>query len=407
MIFDLQFLTGMALNDSTTLPVTSMQTMAGGRRHMMAALQKKEKKHHGKDLRRNSLISHPANSWKISLNLINLWFFAQVHMRFFGFTRIPHFNFSRSPIFNMSLVTMGFRSWKSPRVQVLGLLLLACVANQACWESQVQLWFCSTKRSSCQLLYTDDKRINRFLKFHSMDLRFLAFHLRTPWKEKQQARQQSFRCFNMIAYPKKIIIGYLTSNGEVEPCHSTWWISVIQRRCITWWAGNGQFIATEHTTDFSQKVAVWKGNSLISGKSRLVTYYNLARLMMGWWQWWVGPLAVKGGIFCTVLRWVMWTYLGSAGGLKGSTQRLNMKVSFFGTCGSKSTKFLKFSVGRSSYESGGVVGVQVEVCPESLIWYTLKTWTWKLQMFVKILVMDVDGTNPTCQLVRSVTHYFF
>ncbi len=40
---------------------------------------------------------------------------------------------------------------------------------------------------------------------------------------------------------------------------------------------SGQIIATS-TTIFFQKVAFWKGNPLISGKSRLVKYYNLARL---------------------------------------------------------------------------------------------------------------------------------
>ena len=41
-----------------------------------------------------------------------------------------------------------------------------------------------------------------------------------------------------------------------------------------------QIIATENTTDFPPKVAFWKGNPLISGKSRLVKYYNLARCMV-------------------------------------------------------------------------------------------------------------------------------
>ena len=44
----------------------------------------------------------------------------------------------------------------------------------------------------------------------------------------------------------------------------------------TTWAG--QISSRPHTTDFPQKVAFWKGNSLISGKSRLVKYYNLARI---------------------------------------------------------------------------------------------------------------------------------
>ena len=40
---------------------------------------------------------------------------------------------------------------------------------------------------------------------------------------------------------------------------------------------SGQISSRPHTTDFPQKVAFWKGNPLISGKSRLVKYYNLAR----------------------------------------------------------------------------------------------------------------------------------
>ena len=39
---------------------------------------------------------------------------------------------------------------------------------------------------------------------------------------------------------------------------------------------SGQIIATSHDLG-PQKVAFWKGNPLISGKSRLVKYYNLAR----------------------------------------------------------------------------------------------------------------------------------
>ena len=35
------------------------------------------------------------------------------------------------------------------------------------------------------------------------------------------------------------------------------------------------YIATENTTDFPEKVAFWKGNPLLSGKSRFVKYYNL------------------------------------------------------------------------------------------------------------------------------------
>ena len=40
----------------------------------------------------------------------------------------------------------------------------------------------------------------------------------------------------------------------------------------------GQIIATSHDLG-PQKVAFWKGNPLISAKSRLVKYYNLARLV--------------------------------------------------------------------------------------------------------------------------------
>ncbi len=55
---------------------------------------------------------------------------------------------------------------------------------------------------------------------------------------------------------------------------------------------SGQIIATCHTTDFPQKVAVWKGNPLISGKSRLVNYYNLARNIGG--VWWLTILWIIG-----------------------------------------------------------------------------------------------------------------
>ena len=40
---------------------------------------------------------------------------------------------------------------------------------------------------------------------------------------------------------------------------------------------SGQIIATENTADFPQMVVNCKGDVLISGKSRLVKYYNLAR----------------------------------------------------------------------------------------------------------------------------------
>ena len=40
-------------------------------------------------------------------------------------------------------------------------------------------------------------------------------------------------------------------------------------------------LARDLTRRFSpQKVAFWKGNPLISGKCRLVKYYNLARLLV-------------------------------------------------------------------------------------------------------------------------------
>ena len=42
---------------------------------------------------------------------------------------------------------------------------------------------------------------------------------------------------------------------------------------------SGQIRSRHHTTDFPQNVAFWKGNPLISEKSRLVKYYNLARSM--------------------------------------------------------------------------------------------------------------------------------
>ena len=40
---------------------------------------------------------------------------------------------------------------------------------------------------------------------------------------------------------------------------------------------SGQIITT---TDFPQKIAFWKGKLLISGKSRLVKYYKLARYLL-------------------------------------------------------------------------------------------------------------------------------
>ena len=42
---------------------------------------------------------------------------------------------------------------------------------------------------------------------------------------------------------------------------------------------SGQIIATSRTDLGPQKVAFWKGNPLISGKSRLVKYYNLGRFV--------------------------------------------------------------------------------------------------------------------------------
>ena len=44
---------------------------------------------------------------------------------------------------------------------------------------------------------------------------------------------------------------------------------------------SGQIRSRPHTTDFPQKVAFWKGHPLISGKIRLVKYYNLARFFQG------------------------------------------------------------------------------------------------------------------------------
>ena len=43
-------------------------------------------------------------------------------------------------------------------------------------------------------------------------------------------------------------------------------------------SSNGQFIATENTS-FHPKWLFTKGNRLISGKSRMVKYYNLARMV--------------------------------------------------------------------------------------------------------------------------------
>ena len=43
---------------------------------------------------------------------------------------------------------------------------------------------------------------------------------------------------------------------------------------------SGQIKTRPHTTDFPQKVANRKGNPLISGISRLVKYYKLARLLL-------------------------------------------------------------------------------------------------------------------------------
>ena len=40
---------------------------------------------------------------------------------------------------------------------------------------------------------------------------------------------------------------------------------------------SGQISSRPHTTNFPEKVAFWNGNPRISGKSRLVKHYNLAR----------------------------------------------------------------------------------------------------------------------------------
>ena len=58
----------------------------------------------------------------------------------------------------------------------------------------------------------------------------------------------------------------------VQTCHWEWWVEV-----RTTYVSNifGQISSRPHTTDFPQKVANWKGNPLISGKSRLVKYYSI------------------------------------------------------------------------------------------------------------------------------------
>ena len=50
--------------------------------------------------------------------------------------------------------------------------------------------------------------------------------------------------------------------------------SINKQKNASFWSN---YISRPHPTDFPQKVAFWKGHPLISGKSRLVKKYNLAR----------------------------------------------------------------------------------------------------------------------------------
>ncbi len=47
---------------------------------------------------------------------------------------------------------------------------------------------------------------------------------------------------------------------------------------------SGQISSRPHTTDFPQMVVNCKGNPLISGKPRLVKYYNLPRIIVSFWD---------------------------------------------------------------------------------------------------------------------------
>ena len=60
-----------------------------------------------------------------------------------------------------------------------------------------------------------------------------------------------------------------------------WWKEI--RRGLTTWDVSGQISSRPHTTDFPQMVVNCKGNPLISGKPRLVKYYNLARMYETLW----------------------------------------------------------------------------------------------------------------------------
>lgn len=83
----------------------------------------------------------------------------------------------------------------------------------------------------------DDKRISHFLKFDSMDLRFLAVHcwtIRSQQSAKLQVLPFTMNDYHDAPHMFNHRLGSNHLNCEVEPCHSIWWISEIQRRCVTW-----------------------------------------------------------------------------------------------------------------------------------------------------------------------------
>lgn len=69
--------------------------------------------------------------------------------------------------------------------------------------------------------------------------------------------------------------------SEVEPCHSIWWISEIQRRRVTWWVDDGSEMAPLAFAGFNLRLCRCHAQRCFNGPCHQIS----VRLVELWIRW--------------------------------------------------------------------------------------------------------------------------